>query len=413
MKRKEFVFGVAALLSAALSSCNTEVDFGYEEGHPLSTAVKFSYDLPEGAKERPDSMFVVANRVINSWKCAMSVNADDFSGRYLYNAPEMDEEMEDTADIVSPEDTVAIDAFYGEAADGTELSLDRFSIKGGEYKFFTFNMDCKEYVYDEVMDYLTDGANAMKFQQVCLEYAEYDRNDPELRKNVDMEYWEDYNPYANYVMPGLHPLFFDTTTVKDIPYGTDAEIRFSPAKMTQGIEIDFDIKKDFAKGAFRVDKVWAEISGVPYKMNMSRGYLDITNTLKILFPCTLTDENGALTDSFDNDGTVGCKAAVEVPGFVENSSNTAAYGPGIMQIIVYITAEDGRKRKLQGKINLYNTLRKAQTVKAVGDGKNYVKGGSHGQLVVRTLGVDAESMKNSPNGGGNTDKWVSCSNMDI
>ena len=100
MKRKEFVFGVAALLSAALSSCNTEVDFGYEEGHPLSTAVKFSYDLPEGAKERPDSMFVVANRVINSWKCAMSVNADDFSGRYLYNAPEMDEEMEDRKSVV-------------------------------------------------------------------------------------------------------------------------------------------------------------------------------------------------------------------------------------------------------------------------------------------------------------------------
>ncbi|NPD93233.1 hypothetical protein [Xylanibacter muris] len=414
MKKNKYIWSVSVLLSVALSSCNTEVDFGYEQGHPLGTTVKFSYGLSESAgKECPDSMFVVASRVINSWKCAMAVNTDDFLGRYIYNAPEREEEKTDTVDIVEPEDTVAIEAFSWDEPDGSGNALEKFCVRSGEYKFFTFNMNEKELVYDDIMDYLADNTGEKKFQQIRLEYAEYDRNDPELRDGIDMEYWEDYNPYANYVMTGLHPVFFDTTTVKNLTYGTETEIRFSPNKITQTVEIRFDIKKDFGKGAFRVDKVWAEMSGIPYKINMSRGYLDVTNTLKILFPCTLTDGNGAFADNFDNNGTVGCWSAVEVPGFVENSSSAAVTGPGIMQIVVYVTMEDGRKRKLQGKINLYNTLRKAQTVKSVGDGKNYVKGGDKGLIEVRTVGIDAESVRTAPSGNVKTDRWISCSSMDI
>ena len=56
----------------------------YEADHPHRTSVKFDFDW-SGAypNTKPDSMFVLANRVINHWKCALAVSTTTLKGQYI------------------------------------------------------------------------------------------------------------------------------------------------------------------------------------------------------------------------------------------------------------------------------------------------------------------------------------------
>ena len=79
------------VLSALLCilSCTTEVDICMEDSHLHLAEVEISYDLtgvPESTV--PDSMIVVAYRVLRSWKCSyMAPCTEETSiGRYIYNS---------------------------------------------------------------------------------------------------------------------------------------------------------------------------------------------------------------------------------------------------------------------------------------------------------------------------------------
>ena len=66
-----------------LSAC-TEVDTCYEADHPHRTSVKFDFDWSGTySNTKPDSMFVLANRVINHWKCALAVSTTTLKGQYI------------------------------------------------------------------------------------------------------------------------------------------------------------------------------------------------------------------------------------------------------------------------------------------------------------------------------------------
>src|SRR5574344_2102636 len=69
-----------------LVSCNPDVELCREDTHPHLGSITYQYDWTN-ASHTPDSMYIIANRVINLWKCSMVVNSGNGIGRYLFNAP--------------------------------------------------------------------------------------------------------------------------------------------------------------------------------------------------------------------------------------------------------------------------------------------------------------------------------------
>ena len=77
-------------------SC-TEVSLYEGTDYTDRAKVKFAYDwvsnMPNDGFDHdvPDSMYVIAKRIVGSWKCGMKIDADDGFGYYLTNAPIPDE----------------------------------------------------------------------------------------------------------------------------------------------------------------------------------------------------------------------------------------------------------------------------------------------------------------------------------
>ena len=76
------------------------------------------------------------------------------------------------------------------------------------------------------MAYITDDSQSSKFQELNIEYKTYGKNDSVFKKSVSVENWEDYNPYKGYMISDVRPVFFDTTTVMEIPANIVREHKF-------------------------------------------------------------------------------------------------------------------------------------------------------------------------------------------
>ena len=430
------------MLALFLLSACTDVDTCYEADHPHRTSVKFDFDWSAAnPNTKPDSMFVLANRVINHWKCAVAVSTTTLKGQYLFNAPENpygvpednngegdnpsagegDNAGDTPADGDNTGDTPADGDNTGATrADGDEAPVeiqetDEFKLRTGEYKFLAFNLGSQELVNTEIMDFLADEDQQTKFQDVSIEYKTYDKNDPKFLATIPLTNWEDYNPYANFMISDMRPVLYDTTVVTPLLEKTVNKYTFKPKPVTQHVTINMQIQKKQNGVKFRVDNVWAEMAGVPHKVNLSQGYIDILKTFKMMFKFSLVDDGGnSRDDTFANTANVKCSAQINVPTIVSSSSASMVSGPGVMQVLIYTTTETGERKKFQGKINLYNSLKAAELYKYTGDRQHVVRNG-----VERTLNVNANliitgsDILESPDNNGGIDRWIPCGDISM
>lgn len=458
------------MLALFLLSACTDVDTCYEADHPHRTSVKFDFDWSAANHNtKPDSMFVLANRVINHWKCAVAVSTTTLKGQYLFNAPEnpygvpednngegdnpSTDEGDNTEDTPAEGDnagdtpaegggegsdnTVVVSAFApgdeepgdtpadgdntgATRADGDEAPVeiqetDEFKLRTGEYKFLAFNLGSHELVNTEIMDFLADEDQQTKFQDVSIEYKTYDKNDPKFLATIPLTNWEDYNPYANFMISDMRPVLYDTTVVTPLLEKTVNKYTFKPKPVTQHVTINMQIQKKQNGVKFRVDSVWAEMAGVPHKVNLSQGYIDILKTFKMMFKYSLVDDGGnSRDDTFANTASVKCRARINVPTIVSSSSASMVSGPGVMQVLIYTSTETGERKKFQGKINLYNSLKAAELYKYTSDRQHVVRNG-----VERTLNVNANliitgsDILESPDNNGGIDRWIPCGDISM
>lgn len=426
MKIKEMArMAACAIAAQAFAACSTEVELCEENLHPHYASVKYDYDWQSNT-QKPDSMYVIAYRVINYWKSAVVVDTETKFGHYLFNAPPLIEEdggeeplPDDTpaedGDGTLPDDTPAEDGGQTDTEQDEEPkeennSIDVFRIKEGTYKFITFNMDTTELKYDDVIRYMTSDANDLKLQDLYVEYKNYSKESKEL--NYILKGWDDYNPYANYIQPNMRPVYFDTIPARTI-VGKDVKtLTFKPNPLTQNIDIYFDIKKDISNTKFIIDSVVAEVSGVPSKINLSNGYIDITKTYKMMFHTKLTDSNGNLIEDTETNKAVSCYANINVASIVQSISETVRTGPGIMQVVIYTHAKDGNEtyyKVIQGKINLFNTLENADLIEYTLDGFHAKRKKVKGELKVKVeMVIDGKSIKENPDNSGGIDRWEDC-----
>lgn len=478
MKTKKMMMTVVMtiiLAAVVFSSCTTDVDLCYNPEHPHQAKVKYEFNWGSYAKDiaADDSMYVIADRVINHWKAAMIVSPNDpVRGRFVFNGPATadennqpnpenpgttpdtpaDEDVEedlpgdgpvDGGTLASPRrEITATTRDENEPVEpGTEPdskptvtqtgTLTEFQIRPGDYKFVAFRVNKEEMIYPDVDEYLTDETGEKSLQDIYVEYKVYQKRDENLRKTL--RDWQDYNPYAQYIQPDIRPVFYDTLPARRIETGRTVTCKFTPRPVTQHIDINFTIQKKLnlvGKGKkndvrFFVDEVWMEMAGVPREINLSNGYLKIDRTCKVM---TRADE---IKDS-ETSTSVKVHGAIDVPSIVQNNTPDVGTGPGILQVIIFAhtvsyddkgnavpdpNEDDGiakRKKKIQGKINLYNTLRNANLITVTSDGRHAIRNGSKGVLnIVADVVIDGNNILENDDNTGGIDPWKDCTDRII
>lgn len=478
MKTKKMMMTVVMtiiLAAVVFSSCTTDVDLCYNPEHPHQAKVKYEFNWGSYAKDiaADDSMYVIADRVINHWKAAMIVSPNDpVRGRFVFNGPATadennqpnpetpgttpdtpaDEDVEeelpgdgpvDGGTLASPRrEITATTRDENEPVEpGTEPdpkptvpqtgTLTEFQIRPGDYKFVAFRVNKEEMIYPDVDEYLTDETGEKSLQDIYVEYKVYQKRDENLRKTL--RDWQDYNPYAQYIQPDIRPVFYDTLPARRIETGRTVTCKFTPRPVTQHIDINFTIQKKLnlvGKGKkndvrFFVDEVWMEMAGVPREINLSNGYLKIDRTCKVM---TRADE---IKDS-ETSTSVKVHGAIDVPSIVQNNTPDVSTGPGILQVIIFAhsvsydengnvvpdpSESDGiakKKKKIQGKINLYNTLRNANLITVTSDGRHAIRNGSKGVLnIVADVVIDGNSILENDDNTGGIDPWKDCTDRII
>ena len=446
MREMRQLLGMFLLMLTLCLSC-TDAELCYQPNHPHRADAKFSFDWGS-YQEIPDSMLVICNRVVNLWKAAAVVNSQTNIGHFIFNAPRVPAE-ETPAPPTEGEETDTPTPSTRAATSSPES--DRFSLPVGTYKFLTISCDTTELDYTNVYKFLNDNTG-MVLQDVDVSYKTYGIRDKGYRGFRPG--WEDNNNYgARYMQPDVYPLFYDTIAPRDLNLGETMRCHFTPKALTQNIDVYLTIKKKSENNQFTIDSVQAELAGIPISLNLSTGYLDITKTAKLPFRMdryvdgqkleVVKDSEGKIVSSGDTHESteIECHGNIDCTGIVYNADPEALSGPGIMQLAIYLTIEkkipiyqrdqngdlvlddNGQliiigyntmrsAKMIQGKINLFHTLREADLLEYLAGGRYVKKKVDHAVLRINAdVELNADNISEESNEG--MDSWVSSGSKDI
>ena len=309
------------------------------------------------------------------------------------------------------------------AAPGYTVSTDQFRVQPGTFKFITVNFDKEEFLYDELYDYVGDGVTANTYlRDLCVRYKLYRYNSPLLHDYIPD--WPDYNVYGPrdeygmptgeiYLQPDLMPVYYDSISPLIIDKNTTQKFTFRPSILTQNIDIFFDVHKvtDGDDGIpFAIDTVCAEISGIPYRLNLSRDVFDIKNTGKMRFECWREDDNGQRLRFKDTEASTDLHyhANIDVFSIVNSADASAFRGPGILQLMIKIKG----MKTIHARINLHETIAKAMLFNSTDDGLWAYRRKDHGVLrIATTLVIDKQAVLPSEHSG--LEIWTNAGDDDI
>lgn len=346
------------LCLVAFFSC-VKVDICREENHVHTGTVKIVYHWPENiGDERPDSMLALVNRMVHPHHIGYVTGAETSDGgRYRFGE-------------------VSAEA----AADGSLV------VEAGKYQIIAFNNDIVDADKGDVKDYnfvnlseFGDGQNqdVIGVRDLGISYVGRELSDPRL--DLYGKDWQDTNPYSKYIASDSKPIYFAMNKgdedayerIFDVHVGQETVVDVYPRKITQDITFSFPVYAE--KEQVAVDSIIAEISGIPHKMMLYSGALDIDSTYKMLFKIDV-DTNAVAQHTTVNLGGEDkevtkweCLSTVSVMGLVSNKDPKDCTGAGILQLCVYASTvnADGEKEAMTPqyvRINLYNTIQAAKLV---------------------------------------------------
>lgn len=433
---------VIALL-ALLTAC-TKAELCDEAEHPHRAGVRFDYDWSlvnsdsrvnfHGAmpNERDTVMLTIVKRIIGTEITGCCYNLTKNKGYYLNGKHESNFSVtvgstdwlddDGTTDAAATTDEVATtDEATGNSAntpasasvpDNKEhFDVDLFKIRPGTFKMVTINRDTTEFDYTELYDYLEHGQeDGTTLHELCVEYKRYKYGSDKLRNQVPG--WQDYNIYGdadNFLQPDMAPIYYDSIAPCDIARNSEQTFTFHPVLLTQNIDIRFHVRKKVDVEPFLIDSICAEISGIPYRLNLARDIFDIRNTAKMRFMCKLEDGNGNVIDDTPTNEYLLCHGNIDVLSLVNAPNPKAIRGPGIMQLMVKIKDH----KTIRVKVNLFNAIERANLYRSIEEGEWAVRRKSHGVLEIDTnLVIDEKAVLPSDQGNG-MEEWIQAGEDDI
>ncbi len=426
------IIWAAVVLLLAVQGC-TEVELCYEGEHPHRTGVVYDYEWEQDIR-RPDTMAIVAIRVVNLWKCGMNIMTDDNRGFYFYNEPKAplpdwaepdqvkykkehpDPEPEPdphSGEIEEPITPPADDP-VPEPVKAERDTFSVFALREGSYKFFTVNVDSTELRMNALYEYMEKVSDEMQVTEISAEYRTYMKGqegfkgfERNLMDSLLMD-WTDRNPQFPYIQTDITPLYYDTLEIRNIYMDRMNTVTFRPRKRTQQIDFYIDIDKSESDVAFAVDSLVAEVSGIPLKMYLVSGYIDLQHTGRIMFGTTIEDAQGQPAVDTYSKGHVLLHGRIDVPTIVSSNDAADVTGPGIMQLIVKASAEDGgvvKSKKFQRKLNLFKALREADLIEYTEDNQHAMAKKPAGVINISFKLKGNEIVNNSESTGG-LDEWI-------
>ena len=407
-----------------------------EEDHPHVTWLSLSYNLAnmnDGATlDRVDSMVVIAYRVVGQWRTLLKTNIEG-RGNFVSSSSLTTTNTTDTVSNTTT-DQEAVKALTDNTTDSgtavvrpqpgvpTANDTTAFCIKPGDYRFYSISYDTTEVDYRNFFEYMVNVGEAAHTRPADLYavYKQHEPNSPLLReKLID---WDDYNAYANYIQPDIAPVYFGKTEVMTMEKDAKNPIRvdITPANELQQVDVNFSIAKDVSTSLFVVDSVWMDISGIPYRISIETGHLDISYTSKAMKKMTITNSSGSEGDKWDNT-LLKCSATLYTNGIVrpydsedgKGDAKDRIFGPGMLQAIIFTHSNEqiGTTGKLKGKrfqcmVNLYDALTASPSIISSDDGTYYSHYSKHCIINIdKAIGIDGKHITSSADNEGGVVNW--------
>ena len=439
MMRRLYVTSFWNLIMFFLVTGCTEVEMINET--PQGGNVQFSYDWSGvSVANMPDSMAIIAVRVVNHYKCGMmqKTTGSPLLGHYFYNPPEHIEAWVDPSTITTPppprtDNTAIIDpsepysggvnpgyftpegVYVEPTVDKTAIKVDHFMLPSGTYKFYAMGMDNTaspkyDHVYTNVNNFIRAAGTGMQYSEMEMIYNVHHYEDDDFVNLIG----KDYNPGFDIIQTDYPAIYADQVELLDVKENNAATITIQPKPLTQNIDINLSFKKNVAK-PFTIEKVVGEMSGIPSKATVFDGHLYLAKTNKMQFSTTVTDGNG--NPDSDTNTDVRVHANINVLSILHSDKPTDLTGPGIMQMAVtYKTKEIDSKTGLpydkrwtvRGRINLYNTLKEAKLITYSDDWQYAYKSSDHAVLNIPTtieIRADGTISSGTKSTDGGIDEW--------
>ena len=387
------------LCCVAFFSC-TKVDVCRDKAHSHLGKISLVYKWSNIADSlrRPDSMLVLVSQVVNSHRIGYTDAVDLEGGRYRFG------KMSD--DIV----------------DGVLMA------SAGDYSVYAFNndVDAKDtmlFRFDNLEAY---GDGVVGIQDLTMSYVGYKLGEIDSYGKE----WVSINPGFDYISTDVKPIYLATinsrTSAKEHTFsvheGSETEIHVHPRKITQDITFSIPVYVECVDedNFVSVDKVIAEVSGIPYKVKPYSGELNVDTICKLLFKMELdtvgVGEKCTIGDELKTFLKYDCKSTISVTGLLANKNNEGCVGAGILQLCLYTrNINDGDTIDMAPRyacINLYHTLDSANLVIEKEDSldsrKSYfVRGTDKGTLDIKNglMLTDEELMQYPQDGNASGDSW--------
>jgi hypothetical protein len=423
-----------------MSACTEAELCDAHDGHNGNIRFDYDWSVADGAT-LPDSMAVMAVRVINHYKRGMMVSTENLRGHYFYNAPDDVVGWIDPS-IVPPEPPAprtdnnytidptepnnggdSPDTFEPEEEGGDEpetpsetIEVDHFQLPNGTYKFYAMSMDkhLYDHIYTNVQKYMETDGTGMQYDEVEFVYNTH-RYHADDDGNIDMEslLGLDYNQGFDIIKTNYPPVFVGLVDLTDVADHAEMAITCAPRLLTQNIDINFDIEKDVTKYPFVVESVVGEISGIPSKCSLFDGHLYLKKTNKMQFTTTLINESGTPIVDDESNTKVRVHANINVLSILHSSKPTDLTGPGILQLSLSYKFkrpnDDGTTeevvRKVFGKVNLYHVLKQANLIEYSSNMQYATKSCDHAVLnIPGVMKLNPEGIA-SGNGDGGFSSW--------
>lgn len=355
-KLRHIILMLALVPMAVLHHSCTEVELCDVNNHPhlSSLALKFYWDealIPEGY-QRPDSMMVMASRVINAWRTGFIVQLPETDGETVTEGltifgelelptveespvvpevpvdPEIPVDPEAPADPETPENPS--DQENPDNPDNQDnqdnqenpenqdnllfLSNSRTSAdpeSSEEDTDLTIPSDTEEAAYGPL--YLKGGEYQFiainwdskecevdrieEFKQnltigskeLFIRFKTYLKDDPKLHSLGRA--WIDYNSYGRFMASDITPTYLGLASICPVDVGKQAVIEIRPKRITQRYNMLFSIKKE---PGVRIEQVIAVIAGIPYRYGLSTRNVDVSYTNKMAFNAEIHPDTVAL-----------------------------------------------------------------------------------------------------------------------
>ncbi len=367
MKNKTLTYLVLSLL-CCMSAC-TSVDLCPEAEHPHITNMRVRLNWGDISKDEiPAEMHIVASRIINTWRThgIVDTSADPATDNNIT----LQQSSSDSGTAVT-----AASSFY---------------LRGGEYNIFVINEQYADtpvqtdetkptpiISIDNLDNYIHD--NRISVKDLYLQISSMGDEKPGIVEGNDLP---DFNPDDEYLKEVKSPIFYAVQKNINIQTGQPTVMEFDMQRISQRINIIFNIRTE---GNIKKEDLSApiiELSGTCGRFNISDACLDTTRLYRTV--------HQVQPDEFTQtgEGTYRCAVHFHTLGIIPSAAKGHLNGPGILQVALQVSTPqldaagapvldaDGNpvknSRYIYGAINPYDELTAAQLIE-VRDGKTYLR----------------------------------------